>query len=191
MTFRQDIVDQFASFRPSAQFVSILGYRNSKGELSNHQVLFRVSYENCVQKSLVQLKAIDLEAIELKGFTLDDLKKTKDELVASFNNTLTAGPGNNKNYTNKDTYEPVYDSEGNAVKGLKLHSEDDVVHITGVFRIHKTVLEAGEYKKVNSRPKTLAKKALQKHLDVSKWGQYKLTPDNFDKIKIDSHEVEW
>ncbi len=189
MKFNDYIKETFATLRPSAQFAVIKGYTNRYGEVSNHSILWRVSYENVLKRSLEILKNINVNELTSDALPVSVIKQAQEELVDSFKETLEKGTGNNSNYTNADTYERVLDIEGKPIKGLKLHKADQILHITGVFRQAKVVLVEGNYPVVNSRPKTIAKKKLRKLTPINKWGQYKLTIDRFDSISIDNIEV--
>lgn len=189
MKFNDYIKDVFSTFRPSAQFAVIKGYTNRYGEVADHSILWRVSYENVVKRSIEIVKTADINALVSEALTKDIIEQAKKELLESWEETLTKGPGNNSRYTNADTYESVLDAEGNVIKGLKLHKDDNILHVTGVFRQAKVVISEGEYPVVKSRPKTIAKNKLKALTPIVKWGQYKLTAGSFDKICIDNIDV--
>lgn len=56
--------DQFlatiATVRPSATFLSLFGYRNEHGEVSDQNLVFHVSYRNLLERSLAHLESLSL-----------------------------------------------------------------------------------------------------------------------------------
>jgi len=189
MSFNDHIKSVFSGFRPSAQFIALNGYQNAHGEVANYHLLWNISYEECVKKSFDKLKNLDIGTVPLNGFTFDDLRLAGIELLTSYKETLVVGPGNNHLYNHKDTYDLVYDVAGQVIKGLALHKKQDILHMTGVYRIKKKIIIPGVYKKVNSKPKTLAKNALRNITPLARWGQFKLEPGNFIDLVVDKHHI--
>ena len=145
-------------------FVGIKGYENSKGEISNQTLLVGFNLANLLKKDLETLKKVDIsKVIEKYGQQvattayselLESLAKRtateqeKEELRKEGDSTMKRSDGQIDAYTQ-------------LAKGVKQHNENKDLKIYGLV-IKKTVLVEGEYKPVNSRPKTLAKKDIKK-----------------------------
>jgi hypothetical protein len=115
-------------------------------------------------KSLYQM---DLEILNAKLPTLEGLHKVAcEKLIASRQESIVVGIGNNSAYTNVDTY--VFPK---GLSGIKIHKETGEMYVTGLVE-SKVTLEEGVYKVVNSKPLTLAKKELEAGLPSGKFRQY-------------------
>lgn len=140
-----------------ARFASFTYASKGSGEVARHVVALGVNVERAYRRDLAVLqgKRNTLSGVELQAC---------DELIASLQNSLEKGIGNNDAYTCADTYTPV-------CKGVKVHKENGELHVFG-FSMGKTVLEAGEHKKVKSSEKTIAKNKLRKGLKSGKFRQF-------------------
>lgn len=169
-----------------AQFITIHNYQNNDGEVATHSLCWRISYENAVIRSLGILQNLKptIKDVIGKPYTLVHLEQALEELIASFTNTVILGVGNNPLATSAHAYDGVLDTHGNFVPGVKLHREQDVLHLTNVYRIQKIVHVPGVYKKVNHAFKTLAKNDLRKLLPLNKFGQFKLEEGRFEKMVV-------
>jgi hypothetical protein len=139
--------------------VSIKGYTNSYGEVSNNLVNVGASLTNAKAKDVETLQNLDVTA--LGGDTIL-LEKARVELINSFIN-----PNENRSNGQIDAYTIV-------AKGIKVHNETGEIYIFGL-RNSKTIVEQGVYPIVNSKPLTLAKNQLRKELKSNKFTQYKLS----------------
>ena len=152
-------------------FVSIKGYTNSYGEVSNNLVNVGASLDNAKQKDIETLQSLNVT--ELNGDSIL-LEKARVELINSF-----IAPNENRSNGQKDAYTIVG-------KGIKVHNETGEIYIFGL-RTSKTIIEQGVYPIVNSRPLTLAKNSLKKDLKSSKFTQYKLSATSV--IKANGEEL--
>jgi hypothetical protein len=146
-----------------ARFAGFTYRSASSNELARYTLLLGADFTELYRK--------DAEALEALIPTLDGLdRQAAEALLASVQESLTVGVGNNSQYVhapqNADTYEPI-------MAGVKAHREDGSVHVLGLL-VNKTVLQAGVHKEVKSRPLTLAKKALERNLRRSKIRQFRL-----------------
>lgn len=73
--------------------------------------------------------------------------------------------------------------------GAKRHIETGHLHLSGL-QVEKRVVSPGEYKPVNSAPKTLVKQAIQRRLPLGKWRQFRLSPDKFKRVNVAGLVVE-
>lgn len=155
-----------------AKFVSINGYENSKGEVANHIINVNVSVENAKVKDLETLKnfpANELNIIADKvGASKEDALRAIEEMVASAEKNLSKDKADRTAQSQGQT--DAYVSLG---KGLRLNLDNMEVYVSG-FANSKVILVEGEYKHVNSKPKTLVKKAITKTLKMYNFRNLKL-----------------
>jgi hypothetical protein len=132
----------------------------------------------------------DIETLKNHRETLtDDLEITVcDELINSLETSLEKGIGNNPNYTRKGTTESI---NGTLRKVFTKDGEFYGVEILGLIR-SKVVLVEGEYKKVNSRPKTILKNKMKKQLNLgtSKIRCLRVNLDNIGGVRHNGDVVE-
>lgn len=152
--------------------MTISGYSNANGEIANYSIVFNVSYENALKKSIEIINNYNAES---------NLQKTaKAEVLKSLNKSLT----------NLESVGDGYDkvvSKGKLIKGIKFHRSSAAYHIYG-FVVHKKVLLPATYKDVKSSDLTIEKRKLMKLCPVSKYRQFKLS-NSFEKIAIDGKVI--
>jgi hypothetical protein len=151
--------------------VSIKGYTNSFGEVSNNLVNVGASLTNAKAKDVTTLQNLDVTTLGGDSILLE---KARVELINSFIN-----PNENRSQGQIDAYTIV-------TKGIKVHNETGEIYIFGL-RNSKTIIEQGVYPIVNSRALTIAKNQLKKDLKSSKFTQYKLS--NTSVIKLNGEEL--
>ena len=166
-----NITNALAKSPTGASFVSIKGYTNSFGEVSNNLVNVGASLTNAKAKDVETLQALDVTT--LGGDTIL-LEKARVELINSF-----VSPNENRSNGQIDAYTIVG-------KGIKVHNESGEIYIFGL-RNSKSVLAEGIYPIVNSRPLTIAKNSLKKNLKSSKFTQFKLSATSV--IKANGEEL--
>lgn len=152
-------------------FVSIKGYTNSYGEVSNNLVNVGASLTNAKKKDVETLQSLDVTKLGGDSILLE---KARVELINSFLN-----PNENRSQGQIDAYTIV-------AKGIKVHNVTGEIYIFGL-RNSKTVIEQGVYPTVNSRPLTIAKNQLKKDLKSNKFTQYKLS--STATIKMNGEEL--
>ena len=152
-------------------FVSIKGYKNSFGEVSNNLVNVGASLTNAKAKDITALQSLDVTTLNGDSILLE---KARVELINSFIN-----PNENRSQGQIDAYTIV-------AKGIKVHNETGEIYIFGL-RNSKTIIEQGVYPIVNSRALTIAKNQLKKDLKSSKFTQYKLSSTTL--IKLNGEEL--
>jgi hypothetical protein len=72
--------------------------------------------------------------------------------------------------------------------GIATLPDDDTFYIWGLC-VHKEVVTPGAYKKVNSHPKTLVKRYIERLTPASKFRRFKLTPGTYDYVSINGDKV--
>lgn len=166
------------------QFVSIPSYTNSKGEVAKYVINGNVTYQNVKEndnKKLHNCKAEILEQVSAeKGIDIETVFKAWQELVSSSDKNLDADSENR-------TAQSKAQSEAyiNIGKGLKLNKESERFHVDGLI-VSKKVIVEGNYPQVNSRPKTIAKNAIKKALDLQsrKYRSFIIEQDNCEYVNL-------
>jgi hypothetical protein len=165
--------------RTGARFVG-LTYTNENGEKSRYRLIMGIN--------LVSLYKSDLRTLKALRPKLDGVKATAcDELIDSVTESLTKGIGNNSAYTLKGYYTPITPNGE-----VKLHvSETGETHlyIRG-YVLTKNVLVKGTYPHVNSAPKTLAKKEIEKSLKRGKIRTFKINVNVLEGIRMNGMDIE-
>jgi hypothetical protein len=167
----------------SATFCSLL----YKAKTTNEKARLTINLNVDIEKLYVQ----DIELLKnLRESIVDPIEiEACDELIESFTHTLSVGLGNNVNYTQKNVqYKRFIDKDGNVIKNVKQHPNGQL-HLSGLL-INKEVIEPGEYKERNSRPKTIAKDKLRKQLRTSKFRNYVVDTNSY-KVKVWGNTIEF
>jgi len=151
-------------------FVSIV-YNNEQNEKQHTVFNVGVDYDKAKQKDLEYLKNIDISTLNT-DLPLDILTEATQSLINDFEKSI------NKEKVKTDNFIHISN-------GLKFHTEKQELYVYGM-QIKKTVLEEGEYKEVKSKPLTIAKNLIRKHLRTSKYRQYRIERAEQFKIKGDT-----
>jgi hypothetical protein len=146
--------------------VSIRGYRNSNGEISNSIVNIGASLDNAKKK--------DIEFLKGRSGSTEIEELAIAELIKSLEN-----PDSNRSKGQIDTYTII-------TKGLKVHNSTGEIYVFGL-RMKKEIIQEGTYPSVNSKDLTIAKNALRKELKSSKFTQFKIS--EMGEIKIAGEEI--
>lgn len=171
-----DFVSELSKLRTSATFLSLTGYRNEHGEVADYSIVFHISYENALKRSIMALECVVPE---------DDMQTlAKQQLLDGYNKSLS-----NIATTPVEEVENAYtrflDSNGKYVKGVRLHTETNTLYIYGMLN-SKRVTAAGIYPARNKRPLTIAKDKLRRLCSVDKFRQFKITPSQVQKISVEN-----
>jgi hypothetical protein len=173
---RKQFVEELSKLRPSATFLSLSGYRNEHSEVADYSIVFHISYENALKRSVAVLDAV------VPVDTLHAL--AKQELIDGYNksiNKIALTPIEEID----DAYTRFFDADGSYIKGVKLHTATDTLHLYG-FVNTKRVIIPGQYPKRNKRDLTKAKDELRKLCPVEKFRQFKITPTQVDRISVEN-----
>jgi hypothetical protein len=189
--FISKATEVFGMIDTRSMFIVIHEYTNNYNEIATYSLCWHVNYLNSVQKSYDIITAFKPTAdfCTSKLYNLQDLKAARNELVDSLADTLVLGPGNNPRATSAHAYDQVLDKNKLVVPGVKIHRDQDVLHLTDVYRLNKIVHKEGVYPVVKSANKTIAKNDLRKMLPLRKWGQFLLTPGRFTKLSVQKMTV--
>jgi hypothetical protein len=169
-------VSELSKLRPSSTFLSLIGYRNDHSEVADYSIVFHISYANALRRSLVALESF---------VPSDDLEATaKQELMTSYQASLDKMKTTPMEEL-EDHYTHFLDENNTYIKGVKVHTATGTLHLYGLVA-NKRVLMPGIYKKVNSRPLTIAKNKLASRTPCGKFRQFKITPFQVDRISVDN-----
>jgi len=172
-------IDTLQKLRPSSTFLALSDYHSSHDEIADYSIVFHVSYESLLQRSLEKLSQYQPQ---------DDIEaQAKKELMDSYSTSLKK-MGETGIDQLDDGYRHFYDDAGKLIKGVKLHEETNTIHLYGTV-VNKKIKKTGVNKEVKSKDLTLAKKKLSQDLPVSKWRQFKIQPDRVAKISVENLKI--
>ncbi len=136
-----------------ATFASFTYQTKETGEVAKYNLVLGASTENLYKKDVVLLERMVklLKGIKAQQHTI----LAAEELLASRNESLTKGIGNNDAYTNADTYYYVA-----GLNGVRVHKDTGVLYVSGLLNKKEVLIAGTPRKKVNSAPKTIAKKKI-------------------------------
>ncbi len=183
--FKEYCLRVFSHVRPGATFLSIRNYINNFNEVSNFSVCFHASYLNAVERSFNIVQNYKL-GNSYKDFSAPDLNIAREQLLLSYKFTLD---GFNPNYTCAGVYEEVSDANGNNITGVKLHVNQNVLHINAL-KVKKSIISPGIYPKYNSSAVTIAKRYLKNKTPLKNWVQFKLLPGKFKRLVVEKNIIE-
>ena len=180
----KNLIAQIASEIAKIQgnkFVAFTYLSKSAGELARHTLSVGFNYGNLVDKSITELEILMQEndatwtplQKQAAANVMASLRKTKD---------AHARGEQNEDYTKKGQYVSI----GN---GLNLNTTDNTLQLFGLSH-SKTVLVAGTYKAVNSRPLTIAQNEIKSQLSVSKFREFALDLSQVAGCRINGQTLE-
>jgi hypothetical protein len=173
---QQKFVSELAKLRSSATFLSVMGYRNEHSEVADYSLVFHMSYKNAIKRSIVIMKGL---------VPSDDLEvQAKEELLLSFGASLRKMAETPEEEL-QDHFTHFRDDNGSYIKGVKLHTESNTLHLYGLVN-HKRVLMPGSYPETNRRPLTITKDRLRRMCPVGKFRSFRMTPNQVDSISVEN-----
>jgi len=176
-TTTENLIEAFkASLAKGASFVSFIYQTKSTGETSIYTLNFGIKYKNAVSS--------DFEALcnYVPKTPLEE--EAKAEMLQSMNETLTQGVSSA--YTQKDLWETI-------IPGVRLNKESGQISFYGFIQKKEIIEPATNPRKtVNSKPLTLAKKAVQKACDFkcNRFAQFVITTENLAGVKVRGELIE-
>lgn len=173
---QKQFVSELSKLRPSSTFLTLIGYRNEHSELADYSIVFHMSYENALKKSIHALEQIvpaDAEQTVARRELLDGYRASLERMAETSIEEID------------DAYTRFFDEQGNYIKGVKLHTASNALHLYGLV-VHKRTLMPGIYPHRNKRALTIAKDKLRKHCPVSKFRQFKILPDQVERITVEN-----
>ena len=167
-------VNELSKLRPHSTFLTLKGYRSNSGEIADYSIVFNISYENALHRSIRALEA-------MKG--LSNIEKlARDELIESFQSSLTKI--NTPSQPLNDGYHRFLDEDGEFISGIKLHIATNTLHLYGLIA-HKRIIFQGTYPQTNRSELTIAKDKLRANTSAGKFRQFKIVSDQLDYISVD------
>jgi hypothetical protein len=167
-------------------FVGVRDYVNKQGEKSNYLINSGVSYLKILNDDLQSLteNKKDIFATLQKSYSTELIEQ-------AFNNVLTSL---NKRLSDETTKEQLraegdktiaqsdaqIDAYINLATGVKLHKDSLKIHVYGLV-VRKTILQAIEYKKTNSRDLTIVQNRIKK---LAEFKQDSYRTFIFDKAEV-------
>lgn len=173
---QKQFVSELSKLRPASTFLSVLGYRSASSEVADYSIIFHMSYENALKKSLAIMEGFNPS---------NDLEeKAKASLVTSFSTSLDKISTSSIEDID-DAYTRFFDKEtGDYIKGIKVHTETNVLHLYGLVN-YKRVIMPGTFKTSNRQELTVVKDNLRKMCPVSKFRQFIMDPAHVKSISVE------
>lgn len=173
----KELLDRLIEMAGKAQFISFTYTDKKAHEKARHTLIFGVNYRKQIQDSLT--------ALQILAPTLTEplQQQACKELMESYQKSLDCiDKGEiNPNYTAKDAYVTI-------AQGIKYCVSTGEIHVSGLSHA-KQVIEPGNWPVVNSKPLTLAKKALEKDLPKARWRQFAVTAENLQSARLQGVEL--
>lgn len=150
-----------------AKFISLNGYVSSEsGEIANYVINTNIDVMTAKKKDLETLQNCNIETLKVikrntaKNIALEIYEQAYAEMLESATKNVSSNFEERTSASKAQTlaYEHV-------TNGIKVCESTQEVHIFGMID-RKDIIKEGEYKKVNSSDKTLAKKAITKQLNL-------------------------
>lgn len=172
---REQFIKELSNIRSASTFLVLHKYCNASGETADFNIVFHMSYENALKKSIAAVQAYNAVGALAE--------RAKEELLASYRTSL-----HNLQTTPldevDDAYSRFFDDDNKEIKGIKLHRDTDTLHLFGLIHL-KRIIVPGTYKQVNHRPLTVEKKKIQKLCPVNRFRQFRLLPTQVEKITVE------
>jgi hypothetical protein len=136
---KKEFVEEIAKLRPGSTFLVLHKYQNSAGEISDFNIVFNMSYENALNRSIAIVESFKPEGELQERAQLEVLTSYKESL-----HRVKTVPIEEVD----DAYYRYHDESGKLIDCIKLHVESDILHMFGLLNA-KRVHVPGIYKKVN------------------------------------------
>jgi hypothetical protein len=172
-------VAELAKLRPSATFLHLKKYRNEWGEIADYSIVFHMSYENSLKRSVATLKEI---APQSKVET-----RAKQELLDSYQDSLKKIASTPIEKIN-DEYTRFFDEKGQYIKGVKLHTASCTLHLYGLI-VQKKVYVAGGYPLHNKEELTVVKDRFRRMCDANRFRQFRILPHQVERITVEHLDI--
>ena len=169
---------EFLTNNTNIKFVSFVYTSKGDGKVARKTILINTSVEQMYEKDLVTVKA-------LRETLTDETEIVAcEKVIASLENSLKKGVGNNDSYTQKGLWKPLID--GNYSVMVRTDGEDGL-QIRGREMQEKVFVEGAPKKPVKSSAVTIARSKIEKALMKSKFRS--LCVSNVGKCRIDGETL--
>jgi hypothetical protein len=171
---KTQFVTELSKLHPASTFLTVAGYRNAHSEVANYSIVFHMSYQNALKRSIDMLEDLNVSGAA-ENFAREEVLSS---LRGSFKSSISS-PIESR----EDGYHHFKDADGNYIKGIKLHVRTNTLHLYGLVA-HKRVLMPGIYPARHENPLAKAKRQLRQLTPAGKFRQFKMTPDQVEYIAV-------
>ena len=169
-----------------SSFVGVREYTNSKGEVSNQLLRVGYNYTNLLKKDFKKLQQLEISSV-IEKYGQETATKAYEELLTSLAKLLATEEEKEELRKQNDSTMKRSDAQIDAhitlATGIQQNKESGKIFVVGICE-RKKVLVEGEYKKVNSRPKTLAKKDIKKLAELTNDKIRRFTFNDISEVKM-------
>lgn len=170
----KQLVNKLSKLNKSSTFLSIKSYKNNFSEIADYSIVFNISYENALRKSIKILESTKTKS------NIEAL--AKQELIDAYAQSLLKMKNSGEESLG-EAYEKVYDENNSAITGIKKHRGSGDLHLYGLV-VHKKILIPGNYSVKNKRELTIIKDKLRKNLPINNFRQFIISKDRMDQISV-------
>ena len=179
------LIEKLNEIGTRAQFASLTYTAKESGEIARHTLILGASYCAMVERSKLALELTPVSELIQLGIASEIATQAKCEVLASFAQTLatTAQGLINPDYSNKDTYVQTQ------VPGIKYNLTSGELALFGLVS-SKVVLSPGVYKVVKSKPLTIAKRKIEKHIRTLAPRTFLVKAELFNAMRLNGETIE-
>lgn len=157
-----------------ARFVSFLYTSKDTHETAIYTIILGINLKSAYERDLKIIGKIHPHGLYERV--------ARAEILESLRTSLVKGIGNNPAYTQKGLFQSI-------CKGVRLNKNTLQLHIFG-FVVKKNVVVPGNFKKVNSSEKTVAKRYLRKKMKSGRFRDFILDAENIAGLKVRGKLIE-
>lgn len=186
-----ELIEITNEMKRGARIASVLNYCSDKAEhteIADHSIIIGFDYGNMKSEDKEKLRNFDIttvdvnrwnyESIDTKGLSIEDYKTQVREALAEALYEMN-NPKENTRVNNDEWLNGV----------LVFNWNTERLAIVGQG-IKKSVLIEGEYKKVKSAPKTIAKNLIKKQANLRGDKYKRLAIDNLTTVRLQGEELQ-
>lgn len=181
----KNLIEKLNEIGNKAQFASLTYTAKESGEIARHTLILGASYCAMVEKAKLALELTPISELVELGLSAEIATQAKSEVLASFAQTLatTAQGLVNPDYSNKDTYVATQ------VPGIKYNLASGELALFGLVS-SKVVLSPGVHKVVKSKPLTIAKRKIEKHVRTLSPRTFIVKAELFNAMRLNGETIE-
>lgn len=171
---RKQFVAELAKLRQNSTYLSLIRYRNEFSELADYNILFHMSYENALVKSIQAVKDYTPQ------FEME--RQAKVQVLAGYERSL-ADLRVTAIEDIDDAYTRFFDN-GRYIKGVKMHTATTCLHLYGLINF-KRVLSPGLYPPDTRSTMTALKDRIRRLGPAHKFRQFRILPSQVERISVE------
>lgn len=165
-------IEELRKWKPKSTYLYITGYMTEQGQVADYGLL-QMNYGSLIRRSIVQLDSLTIS---------NDLEsKAKSELLVSLHAKIEKEKEKEKEPDCGFDY--LLASDQDRLPDNVWIGADGDCYVSGLCYFSRIVV-AGHYREVKSKPLTIAKRKLEKQLDIGKFKQFKLSDGKVGNIKV-------